>query len=120
MSNIDTVKHLIKLVEAKKVAEFLTCFTDDAEYRFANYPAAFGSRAIEAAVNDGPFSQLKAIAMNLKYIQAKGDMVACELELDCRLADGSALTLPCLDVFRFSGDKIESMRVFMDPSPLLA
>jgi limonene-1,2-epoxide hydrolase len=117
MSNINTIKHLIKLFEAMKVDEFLSYFTDDAEYRFTNYPTAIGKEAIEAAVKASPLGQIKAIAFNTKYIQEKGDAVICELGIDYMRTDDSVLTLPCLNVFRMAGDKIRSMRVYMDPSP---
>ena len=120
MSNIDTIKYLIKLFEAMKVDELLIYFTDDAEYCFANYPAAIGKEVIEATIKASPLGQIKPIAFNIEYIQGKDDVVICELEVSYTRPDGSALTLPCLDVFRMAGDKIRSMRVYMDPSPLLA
>jgi hypothetical protein len=34
--------------------------------------------------------------------------------------DDSVLTLPCLDIFRMTGDKVSAMLVYMDASPLFA
>jgi hypothetical protein len=32
--------------------------------------------------------------------------------------DGTSITLPCADIFRFAGDKIQELRIFMDANPL--
>lgn len=120
MSNTDTIKHLLKLFEEMKVDEFLTFLTDDAEYRFGNYPAAIGKEAIEATVKASHLEQIKAIQFNIKDILEQGDAVICSLEIDYTRVDDSVLTLPCLDVFRMAGEKIKSMRVYMDATPLFA
>ncbi len=120
MSNIDTVRHLIQLFEAMKVDEFLTSLTDDAEYRFGNYPAAIGKEAVEATVKASHLDQIKAIRFNINNMWEKDDAVFCELNIDYTRVDDSVLTLPCLDVFRMAGEKIKSMRVYMDASPLFA
>jgi hypothetical protein len=36
------------------------------------------------------------------------------------MVGGKVITLPCLDIFRFDGDKVKAMLVFMDASPLFA
>jgi ketosteroid isomerase-like protein len=120
MSNINTIKNLIKLFEAMKVDEFLTYLTEDAEYRFGNYPAAIGKEAIEATVKASHLDQIKAITFNIKDMWEKDDAVICALDIDYTRTDDSVLTLPCLDVFRLAGDKIKSMRVYMDATPLFA
>jgi ketosteroid isomerase-like protein len=118
MSNIDTIKHLIKLFEAMKVEEFLTCLTEDAEFRFANYPAAIGREAIGAAVKASLLNQIKGVSLNIENTWEKDGVVICELKIGCTRLDGNVIILPCLDVFRMAGDKIKSMRVYMDASPL--
>jgi ketosteroid isomerase-like protein len=120
MSNINTIKNLIKLFEATKVDEFLTYLTEDAEYRFGNYPAAIGKEAIEAAVKANHSDQIKANTFSIKAMWEIDDVVICALDIDYTRTDDSVLTLPCLDVFRLAGDKIKSMRIYMDATPLFA
>jgi ketosteroid isomerase-like protein len=120
MSNINTIKHLIKLFEAMKIDESLTYFTEDAEYRFGNYPAAIGKEVIEAAVKASHLDQVKANTFHIKDMWEIGDAVICDLDIDYTRTDDNVLTLPCLDVFRLAGDKIKSMRVYVDAAPLFA
>jgi hypothetical protein len=32
--------------------------------------------------------------------------------------DGSSVSLPCMDIFRFEGDKVAELRIFMDANPV--
>lgn len=120
MSNIDTVKQLLKLFESMDVDGFLGYLTPDATYRFGNYPAAVGKEAIEATVKASHMDQITGIAFDIQNLYEKDDAVICELAINYSLANGKSLSLPCLDVFRLEDDKVKSMQVFMDASPLFA
>jgi ketosteroid isomerase-like protein len=120
MSKIDIVKHLIKLFEVMNVDEFLTYLTDDAVYRFGNYPAAVGKAAVEATVKASHLDHIKGIVFDITNIWEIDDAVVCELEIKYTRMDDSVLTLPCLDIFRMTGDKVSAMLVYMDASPLFA
>jgi hypothetical protein len=120
MSKTDIVKHLIGLFEVMNVDEFLTYLTDDAEYRFGNYPAAVGKAAVEATIKASHLDHIKGITFGIQNIWEIDDAVVCELEITYTRLDDSTLVLPCLDVFRMTGDKVRAMLVYMDASPLFA
>lgn len=61
MSNTDTVKHLLKLFETFDVEGFLGYLTEDAIYRFGNYPAAVGKDAIAATIKASHMDQITGI-----------------------------------------------------------
>lgn len=61
MSNTDTVKHLLKLFETSDVEGFLGYLTEDAIYRFGNYPAAVGKDAIAATIKASHMDQITGI-----------------------------------------------------------
>jgi limonene-1,2-epoxide hydrolase len=120
MSKIETVKKLLKLFEGMQVDEFLTYLTEDALYRFGNYPPAIGKSNIEQTVKASHMDQIKGISFDIKGMWESGDAVICEMEINYTKIDDSVLTLPCTDIFRMEGDKVKEMKVFMDASPLFA
>lgn len=120
MSNTATVKHLLKLFETFDVEAFLDLLTEDAVYRFGNYPAATGKEAIAATIKASHMDQITGIAFDIKNIYEKDDAVISELAVNYSLVNGKTISLPCLDVFRFDGEKVKAMLVFMDASPLFA
>jgi len=120
MANVDTVRTLLKMFESFDVEGFLAHLTDDAVYRFGNYPAAVGSEAIRQTIKSSHMDQITGISFDILATYEQGDAVVAELAVNYHLTNGSTTTLPCLDIFRFTGDKVRAMLVFMDASPLFA
>lgn len=120
MSNVTTVHNLLKMFESFDVPGFLACLTDDAVYRFGNYPPATGKEAIEATIKASHMDQITGISFDIKSTYEQDDAVVVELAVNYNMVSGKTITLPCLDIFRFTGDKVRSMLVFMDASPLFA
>lgn len=117
---LDTVRHLISLFEEFKAAEALELFTDDATYRFGNFPTAVGKEQIRQAAASSHMDFIKGISFKIIELVEVGDAVFCEMEITYTKTDGSTVTLPCTDVFRMQNEKIKEMRIYMDPSPLFA
>lgn len=120
MSNVSTVHNLLKMFESFDVPGFLDCLTDDAVYRFGNYPPATGKEAIEATIKASHMDQITGISFDVKSTYEQDDAVVAELAVNYSMVNGNTITLPCLDIFRFDGDKVKAMLVFMDASPLFA
>lgn len=120
MSNITTVQNLLRMFESFDVPGFLACLTDDAVYRFGNYPAATGKEAIEATIKASHMDQITGISFDIQASYEQGDAVVVELAVNYKMVTGNTITLPCLDIFRFEGEKVKAMLVFMDASPLFA
>ncbi|MGA9378604.1 MAG: nuclear transport factor 2 family protein, partial [Phormidium sp.] len=112
------IKNLIGLFERMDVDTALSNFTEDAHYRFGNYPPAVGKKAIREATMASHLDYIKDISFDIKSMWENADSVICELEINYIRNDGSLLTLPCTDIFRMEGDKVKEMLVYMDPSPL--
>lgn len=120
MSNVTTVHILLKMFESCNIPGFLACLTDDAIYRFANDPPATGKEAIEATIKASHMDHITGISFEIKTTYELDDNVVVELAINYNMANGKNITLPCLDIFRFDGDKVRAMLVFMDASPLFA
>lgn len=117
-TGLSIVRRLIGLFEKMDIDQALTYFTEDAVYRFGNYPPAHGREAIGETTRASHLDQIKNIAFDLQHVWENGDVVVAEMEIKYTLADGTVLTLPCTDIFRIQGGLIRDMRVYMDASPL--
>ncbi len=118
MSNIDTIKHLIKLFEAMKVDEFLSLLTEDAEYRFGNYPAVTGPEGIREFAK--PVMQMfKTVTHDIKDMWEFGDKVICEMDVTYTRQDGKVSTVPCLDIIQLENGKVKQLQAFIDASPAI-
>ena len=116
----EVIRRLIRLFEAMNVDEALTMFTEDARYRFGNYPVAVGREDIRKAATSSHLEAIKGVKFNIQGLWEFGDVVVCEMEIEYIRTDDSTLTLPCTDVFRMQGNRIKDMRIYMDASPLFA
>ena len=116
----EVIRRLIQLFEVMNVDEALTMFTENAQYRFGNYPPAVGREGIRAAATASHLEAIKGCRFNIQGLWEFGDVVVCEMEIEYIRTDDSVLTLPCTDVFRMEGNLIKDMRIYMDPSPLFA
>jgi ketosteroid isomerase-like protein len=103
----------------KSLDDYVSFFAEDALYRFANYPPIRGRSAIrEAATN---FRQrVHGVSHAMQGTWESGDTVVFEMDITYTRLDGREVTVPCCDVFRISGDKIQEMRVFVDVTPVFS
>jgi hypothetical protein len=116
----EVIRRLIRLFEVMNVDAALTMFTEDARYRFGNYPPAVGREGIRTAATSSHLEAIKGCRFNIQGLWELEDVVVCEMEIEYIRTDDSILTLPCTDVFRMEGSLIKDMRIYMDPSPLFA
>jgi limonene-1,2-epoxide hydrolase len=117
---LEVIRRLIRLFEAMNVDEALMMFTEDARYRFGNYPPAVGREGIRTAAKSSHLEAIKSSKFNIQGLWEFCDVVVCEMEIEYIRMDDSIFTLPCTDVFRMEGNRIKDMRIYMDPSPLFA
>lgn len=114
----------IELVEAMFAAgrdldAYMAFFDENALYRAGNQPAVQGREAIREVMARLRGSGLR-VSHQMSGTWQKGDVVVCEMEVSYAHPDGRAVTLPCVDIFRVTGDKVREMRVYIDMSPVFA
>jgi SnoaL-like domain len=56
----------------------------------------------------------------LRDVWEVGDCVFVEMDVIYWRKDGTSIRLPCADIFRFEGDEILELRIFMDANPIFA
>ena len=116
-TNADAVKRLFARGEAFDSQGFIDFFTDHPVYQFGNFPICFDKAAINASVT-AFFGSVSALYHDIKMLWEVGEVVFVEMDVTYWRLDGSVVTLPCADIFRFEGDKVTELRIFMDANPV--
>jgi ketosteroid isomerase-like protein len=118
ITQTEIVRSLIGLFEAMDVESAMTYFTEDALYRFGNYPPAVGKAAIASLFAASQFHRIARTSCDINEIWEIDDAVICQMETTHACNHGKAVALPCAIVFRMEDDLVREMRVYMDASPL--
>ena len=105
------------LAGARNLEEYLGFFADDCTYKVGNNPTIAGKEALEQS-----YSRFKNMVDRVEHeilssYESKGNIVV-ELNATYHKKDGSAIKITCLDLFIINDQKIKSLRVFADLSPL--
>ena len=113
----DIVKQLFSRGESFDGEGFASFFTDNPVYQFGNFEVCFDRDAILKS-SDNFDSQISAVYHEIKMMWESGEVVFVEMDVTYWRNDGSVVTLPCFDIFRFEGNKIAELRIFMDVNPV--
>ena len=105
------------LAGTRSLDEYLSYFSEDCVYKVANQPSVSGLEALGQAA--GHFRSLvKGVKHEILSLHAFDDRVVCELIAHYTRNDGQEVSVPCLDLFTFSGGKIKTLQIFVDLSPV--
>ena len=121
----DILQSLLATSEAvstdpSKADDFATFFTENPQYRFANFDPIITREAIKDSMMRFS-SQVKGLHHIVKTVwQPETDVVIAEIALEFYRFDEKTVTLPVMDFFRFEGDWISEMRVSVDINPVFA
>ena len=110
---------LFDSVDARDTARFVSFLSQDAEFRFGSAPPVSGHEQIAAAV-DGFFSTIAGLSHRIANTWIGDDTIACEGDVTYRRHNGSDITLPFVNVFDMSGDKVLRYKIYIDITPLYA
>lgn len=113
---IDSVKAAYAAVESNDVETYVTYFTEDAVYKVGNFDPVVGHdgiRALAAPLVD----TFTSVTHDIKNFWLIDDVVICEMDITYSRKDGKVAVIPCVDVIRFSGDKVKELLAYLDPTP---
>jgi ketosteroid isomerase-like protein len=113
----DTVVRLFGRGEAFDSDGFIEFYTDRPMYQFGNAAPCLDKPAIRASVA-AFFSAVQALYHDIRNLWEIGDVLVVEMDVVYWRKDGSSVRLPCADIFRFAGDKVQELRIFMDANPV--
>jgi len=113
---IEALFNDIDKMDADKFALYLD---EDVSFRFGNAPVVKGKEAVRQAVYNF-FKAIKGIRHKKLRIWVHSDSVLYQGEVTYTRHDDSEVTLPYLNVFFLSGDKIKDYLIYIDINPLFA
>jgi hypothetical protein len=107
------------LAGSESLDDYLAFFSEDCIYKVANQPSIEGKEALSASAARFR-SMVKRVQHDILSLYCVDDRVICEITAHYTRNDGSVVSLPCLDIFTFSGTHIKCLQVFVDLSPVFA
>ena len=110
---------LFSAIDSKDTEAFLAFLTEDALFRFGSAPEVRGHAQIREAVN-GFFSSIAGSKHRLDRVIVDGDTLVCEGVVQYRRLDQRELTIPFVDIFEYSDNRIAAYKIYIDISPLYA
>jgi ketosteroid isomerase-like protein len=117
--SMEILDKLFGAVERNDVDAYLECFTENAEYRAANWPAVYGHQAIrEFAGQVIPY--FDKVEHKVKNTWQNGDTIVSEMDLTYHRKDGKVVTVPCVDIIQLEKGKVKSLRAYLDATPTMA
>ena len=111
------IRDLFRCVDAKDIDGWLEFLTPDAHFRFGNAATVEGKSAVRDAVI-AFFASISELRHDLAETWIHFDAVICHGEVTYTRLDGSALSIPFVNVLRMEGDLIRDYLVYADASEL--
>jgi ketosteroid isomerase-like protein len=113
----DTCIRLFGRGEAFDAEGFVGFFTDKPMYHFGNGEPCLSKAAIKDSVS-AFFGSVAALYHDVRNVWEVGDVVFVEMDVMYWRKDGTLVVLPCCDIFRFEGHKIQELRIYEDANPV--
>lgn len=107
------------LTQTRSIDEFISYFTEDAQYVFANNPPVVGRQRIQESSTQFR-KRLQGVRHEIENLWEFADTVICEMKATYTRLDGQVITLPCVDVIEFEGNLFKKLQVLMDITPVFA
>jgi ketosteroid isomerase-like protein len=116
---LETIERLFDAVHRNDVQAYVRCFTENAEYKVANFPAVYGRKDIEAfGARITPM--FERVLHEVKSTWQVGDTCVSELDVAYHRKDGTVVRVPCLDFIRIENGMVKSLHAYLDASPAFA
>jgi ketosteroid isomerase-like protein len=119
-ANAQLVRRMFEAGESMNVNNFVKFYADNAHYQFSNFPVAYGPEGIKAN-SAGFLAKVKKVVHNIENIwEIDNEIVVVEMTVQYDRHDGKSFTLPCCDTIRIRDGKVQSLKIFMDITPVFA
>jgi hypothetical protein len=111
------VTRLFHSIDNRDTATFLSFLTEDAVFRFGNWPPVAGKAAVSEVVG-GFFQSIKALHHTILRTWELPETVICHGLATYTRHDESTLTVPFANVLELNGDQVKNYLIFADVSAL--
>jgi ketosteroid isomerase-like protein len=114
--SLELVETMFSAVERNDVDTYLSCFTENAEYRVANLSPIIGRKAI-GEFGASLIPMFNKVEHKVKNTWQNGSTIISEMDLIYHRKDGKVVTVPCVDIVEVENGKVKSLRAYLDASP---
>jgi ketosteroid isomerase-like protein len=119
-ANSQLVRRMFEAGESMNVNNFAAFYADGAHYQFGNFPVAYGPQGIINS-SDAFLQKVKKVVHNIENIwEIDDETLVVEMTVRYDRHDGKTFTLPCCDTVRVRDGKVQSLKIFMDITPVFA
>src|SRR5271165_4852266 len=109
---LETIERLFDAVHRNDVEAYGRCFTEDAEYKVANFPPVHGRKEIEAfGARITPM--FERVLHEVKDSWQVGGTCVCELDVAYHRKDGKVVRVPCLDFIAVENGMVKSLHAYL-------
>ncbi|NTZ64080.1 nuclear transport factor 2 family protein [Agrobacterium tumefaciens] len=115
----ELAKAVFAAVDALRPEAFAEFLTEDGTFTFGNWPSAHGRAAAAKIVSDF-FAGINGISHDISGVWEEDETVIVRLAVTYELKNGSSITLPCANIWKIEGDKIQDYCIYMDVNPVFA
>ena len=113
------VRQLFQAIDSMSPEAFVSFLTDDAEFRFGNYPSVYGRDAIAATV-DAFWKSIGGSSHTYERHWVDGDHVALQARVTYTRQDGKVVEVPFANVFEMRDGRIARYLIHIDNTPVFA
>lgn len=113
---LETIERLFDAVHRNDSQAYAQCFTEDAEYKVANFPAAHGREEI-AAFGARIAPMFQRVLHDVKSTWQVGNVCVSELVVAYHKHDGKVVEVPCLDFITVENGLVKSLHAYIDATP---
>jgi ketosteroid isomerase-like protein len=119
-ANSELVRKMFQAGESMNVHNFVKFYADDAIYQFSNFPVAHGPQGIIDG-SQGFLTKVKKVVHHIENLwEIDDEVVVCEMTVTYDRHDGKSFTLPCCDTIRIRNGKVQTLKIYMDITPVFA
>jgi hypothetical protein len=111
------IEKLFNTIDEMNAEKFVAFLTDDAIFKFGNFPPAEGKEAVHEAVSNF-FKSIKSLKHRYINMWVHHDTILYRGEVTYTRHDASKITLPYFNVFGMDGDLIKDYQIYIDINPL--
>lgn len=119
MTSRQSIDDLFSRIDAKDVDGFLDCLHPEVSFRFGNAEPVQGVGDLRATL-EGFFGALEGIQHQLEQVWVTGRDAISHGRVTYTRLDGSRLSVPFANIFRYHGNRIRDYRIFVDNSALFS
>jgi limonene-1,2-epoxide hydrolase len=114
---LDLAREAAAALDDRDVAKLAGMVTDDIRLQFASQPPVDGKEAFIDEL-EASLASVAGFEHEIHAAWDVGDAVVLEMTVHYRRLDGTSISLPCCNIFRYSGALIADYRVYMDIAPV--